>query len=399
MQKKYITHSIIEKKIKEIYSELIKNPSILGDNRFDILGGKSGEIIFKLSFHKYFKNEYDDLYNDISELISRMSGNGFVSGGISGLAGVLYSLMLVKEQYPDFEDINELFTQVEELVINAFYEFVSVKNYDYLHGSTGVVAIFINDEARYEKHIKYFVEKIYNEFCNKNDLEKFSKFNNANYSYEFKHGYSNSSFSHGISGLVIALAKAYNLGIEKDKIEKIFENLVEFYNKFEITEDNSTSVYTNYLPNANISTRMAWCVGDLGISIALWNIGQCLNNDKYKHRATRIFDKCSERKELKENLIFDSGFCHGMSGIAQMFNKIYALTNDEKYYTSTEFWITQTLSNDTFNDGFAGYKAWQADLGWQNEYSFLEGICGIGMVLIDFSNQDMNNSYLNRGFL
>lgn len=399
MQKKYITHLVIEEKIKEIYSELTQNQVILGDKRYDILGGKTGEIIFKLSYHKFFKSEYEILYDDISELIDRMSDNGHVSGGISGLAGVLYALLLVKEQYPEIDDIDELFNQVEGLVINAFYEFISVKNYDYLHGATGIASIFLNAENKYKKHIEYFVNSIYDEFYDKSSLVKFSKFNDSTFSYDFKYNYSNSSFSHGITGLIFVLTKTYNLGIERDKTKIIFKNLTELYKDFEIKEDNSISKYTNYLPNSSVSTRMAWCVGDLGISIALWSVGDCLNENEYKQKAISIFDKCYERRQLKENLIFDSGFCHGMSGIAQMFSKIYSMTKEEKYFNCSRFWIDETLNNDTFNKGYAGYKAWQADLEWQDEYSFLEGISGIGLVLIDFLNQDMNSSYLNRCFL
>ena len=42
-----------------------------------------------------------------------------------------------------------------------------------------------------------------------------------------------------------------------------------------------------------------------------------------------------------------------------------------------------------FEDGLAGYKAWQGENGWMNQHGILEGIAGIGLVLLShLSNEE-----------
>lgn len=49
------------------------------------------------------------------------------------------------------------------------------------------------------------------------------------------------------------------------------------------------------------------------------------------------------------------------------------------------YWIEQTLDMAKFTDGLAGYKTWQGGvLGYETRYGLLEGIAGIGLVLLSY---------------
>jgi hypothetical protein len=54
-----------------------------------------------------------------------------------------------------------------------------------------------------------------------------------------------------------------------------------------------------------------------------------------------------------------------------------------EFKDTTSYWIQQTLNFSCFEDGLAGYKTWEKD-GWKCSYSLLEGISGIGLVLLSY---------------
>ncbi len=81
----------------------------------------------------------------------------------------------------------------------------------------------------------------------------------------------------------------------------------------------------------------------------------------------------------------DACFCHGTSGIAHIFNRMWRETGMPECKDAAAYWIGQTLSLAKFEDGLAGYKTWQGtERGFQNEYGLLEGIAGIGLVLLSY---------------
>jgi lantibiotic modifying enzyme len=387
----------IDEKIKEIYTVIKCRQAINQDSRFDLLGGLSGEILFKIYFHKYYKSEYEDLFEDIESLIDKLSNTEYTNGGISGLAGVLYVLNTIKEIYPEFNDIDELIEQIDQLVLDAFNQLLLIKNYDALHGATGIIIVYLYNPDKYKVQIEEYINSVYDVFTDKTNLVKFSKFNDETLKYEFKSGYSNSSLSHGISGMLVTLSKVYKLNWHRQKVEGVCENLLSLLNSFKLI--NEDSCFTNILPNTNKTTRLAWCVGDIGIALAYWHIGSNLMNESYKLEAIQLLKKCATRSDLKNNLVYDAGFCHGTSGIAHIFNKFYFFTKDNTFSNISQYWLNQTIDKSIYKDGLAGFKAWQADLGWQNESGLLEGISGIGLVLLSFLTDETNELCWDRCFL
>lgn len=57
----------------------------------------------------------------------------------------------------------------------------------------------------------------------------------------------------------------------------------------------------------------------------------------------------------------------------------------EECKEAAEYWIEKTLEMARFEDGAAGYKTWHGnDNGFEKEYGLLEGISGIGLVLLSY---------------
>jgi len=93
----------------------------------------------------------------------------------------------------------------------------------------------------------------------------------------------------------------------------------------------------------------------------------------------------SQRRDLKDNYVMDACFCHGTSGIAHVFNRMWRETGMDECKHAAAYWIEQTLDMAKFTDGLAGYKTWQGGvLGYETRYGLLEGIAGIGLVLLSY---------------
>lgn len=192
--------------------------------------------------------------------------------------------------------------------------------------------------------------------------------------------------SHGISSIIAVLSKLYKKDIEKKKTKIMIEGAVNYLLQQKLPHHQYISIFPN-LALESMDTlypsRLAWCYGDLGISVAIWHASQALNNKEWEKEAVNILLHTAKRRDLKENGVVDAGLCHGAAGIAHIFNRMYGYTGIEELKETSDYWFDQTLKMARFEDGLAGFKAWQGeDKGWLNEAGLLEGIAGIGLALI-----------------
>ncbi|MCP4157109.1 MAG: hypothetical protein GY757_55875 [bacterium] len=138
-----------------------------------------------------------------------------------------------------------------------------------------------------------------------------------------------------------------------------------------------------------LESRLAWCYGDLGMGVALWQAGKIAGNKEWEEEAVEILLKTTERREPKQNAIVDAGLCHGAAGNAHIYNRMYINTGNEAFKEAALYWLDLTLKMAVYEDGFAGYKVWHTEEygGWQNENGFLEGIAGIGLAIFSFVSE------------
>jgi lantibiotic modifying enzyme len=81
--------------------------------------------------------------------------------------------------------------------------------------------------------------------------------------------------------------------------------------------------------------------------------------------------------------VVDPGLCHGASGLAHTFNRLFQSTGDGDCLGAARHWLSVAVQmrND---EGLAGYAAWGASgrARWDAERGLLEGIAGIGLALV-----------------
>ena len=260
-------------------------------------------------------------------------------------------------------------------------------DYDYLHKALGIGLYFLSKkENKSSINIEYLLIKL--ERNAERDLNglKWKSFNQQ----ENKEVY-NLSLSHGIASIITFISQIYKNSIAvNNRTNKLLCEAVSFLLACKSIVPNSYngSFFPSYVSaNDGINksgSRLAWCYGDLGIGIALWQASQVLLNKEWAKIAIDVLLQTTLRQDPNKEHVIDAGFCHGSSGIAHIYNRMYQYTGNNAFKEAAIYWINDTLSKATFSNGLAGYKAWHLPEhgGWVNESGLLEGIAGIGLVLL-----------------
>lgn len=194
----------------------------------------------------------------------------------------------------------------------------------------------------------------------------------------------NLSLSHGIASNINILTRFFEKNIAKMQSEDMVIKSVNYL--LSCQNENELSIFPNYTltgRSEDQKSRLAWCYGDLGIGITLWQTSQIISDKVLEHNSLEILLHSTERRDLKKNSVVDAGLCHGTAGIAHIFNRVYKNTGNKEFKESADFWFNETIKMAKFEDGFAGFKNWQNwNNTWKNEIGFLNGIAGIGLAMI-----------------
>jgi lantibiotic modifying enzyme len=198
--------------------------------------------------------------------------------------------------------------------------------------------------------------------------------------------------AHGIAGYSYFLKKAIHRNINKEKAQSLLKRC---YKIFELVEQDYR-IYGSYYPYTvtfnNLKgkielsphqSRLAWCYGDLGILYILFN-----NNYKKGKYLSMLLD-LTTRYDGNNTKITDQGFCHGSSGVAYMYWKLYLQTKNIRFLKAADFWIRQIILENKEKKILNDYKFLVGNFdqrGLQPYNHLLEGSIGLALVL---------NSYLH----
>jgi len=378
-------NSRIKKKIHQI-AKILSNDKFLNYN-VSLIGGNAGICLFHFYYSKKFQNEQSTeiAYKIIEDTFVKIN-NGFsfhtFAGGLAGIGWLIEFL----EQNDFLEtDTDEILAELDEYLYKLMIEDLKNHNFDYLHGASGI-ALYFTKRKQSKKISEYLNDYI--DILSKISIKEglsikwISEINSSK-----NEKFYNPSMSHGMASLISILSKIYSLGISKLKIKTLLAGAINYL----LSIEQNINIYYSYFPNSiNIKTgqkatsRLAWCYGDLGISIAIWNASQAVKNKEWETKALEILHYSTTRKDLDKNFVSDAGLCHGTAGIAHIFNRMYINTKDIKFKETANYWYTETLKMANHKKSLSGFKAWHTEKygGWQEEFGFIEGIAGIGLTLI-----------------
>lgn len=372
--------------MSEIAAVLLKD----GKNTAADLGLLEGQPGTALFFFYYARLTGDDTYSEyafdtMSSVFDEIN-NGFGYASFSsGLAGVGWTLEhLVRHGF--FEAAtDDLLTELDPMLYEKMISDIREKNYDYLHGALGGGLYFLerlpNADARL--HLEALIAELETvglpvggggvQWLSTRDFETGKRA-------------CNTSLAHGTASIIAFLSKVHNAGICTEKTAALLTGTVHHLLNQRLSGGDHLSCFPAWVEDGEepVSSRLAWCYGDLGIGIALWQAARALENSQWERTAVEVMRHSTGRRALKENTVLDAGLCHGTAGIAHIYNRMYHYTGEDIFKDSAAFWLRETLKMARFGQGNAGFRTKYADEfgGWVIKGGLLEGIAGIGLAFM-----------------
>src|SRR5690606_24700020 len=95
----------------------------------------------------------------------------------------------------------------------------------------------------------------------------------------------------------------------------------------------------------------------------------------------------TERKHPQDTIIKDPWFCHGTTGCALLYNKLYIQTGHTLFKDASQYWLRKTMEMGmNYLDGKIDYRYPTAlhEAGTQQPLALLEGLSGVGLMLHSF---------------
>ena len=379
----------IKQKLKQIAEIIYDNARIGHDKSAGVYTGNFGLLLFLFYYGRYSKQDrFTSLAEDFTDqLINRLGEEIDTHTFCSGLAGILYLLEYLKENQFVELDLSESQRILDNYLMRETNKDMQNLYYDFMHGALGSGLYFLRTKTNSE-----FLERIID------FLDQTAEKDTVNHIYKWKSplgiskeiGY-NIALSHGMTGIVVFLTRYLANNPKNKKVHELIEGSVNYILSQRIDFQTYGSYFPSYsidsLKSDRLMSRLAWCYGDLGIAISLWQAGKILNNQEWKAIALNVFNDSTLRHTFPETGVIDAGLCHGSAGIAMIYNRMYFETGLKIFSLATDYWMEQTIYYSRFEDGLAGYKSYEMD-GWINKDSLLEGIAGIGLMMISWLSKD-----------
>jgi hypothetical protein len=364
----------------------------LSQNKYDngLLSGKLGEAIFLYEYSIYNPQYYEYANQILDQVYESVYKGNIFHTYCNGLAGICIGIYYLQDR-KIIEPFDFVSKEIDCYLEEKLKECVVCNNYDFLHGAIGIGFYFIErinkGNIKLIGALKQVIDYIDKNAIIENDLIKWAKINAKTASYDI-------SLSHGISSIIIFLCqllsiKNINNYVNTTKIKRLINGAV----KYILSQKINVNKYRSYFPYTSVESsqeikgsRLAWCYGDLGISMILLEVAVILNNKIYSDIAINILNYSCIRRNLHKNFVFDSGLCHGTSGIALIFYKLFYKTNNFTYLNTAKYWIDRTLEYCNPSKGIDTFKIYYDAKHnvWQKNLSLLEGLSGIGLTLLSF---------------
>lgn len=385
---------ILEKKLVQIH-DILKS-KYQQEKHLGVLAGLSGISLFQFYYSKYLDIETNaDIGVDIITNCIEKINNGYdYPTFCNGIAGLGWACDHLEQE--GFIEINAdaLLPQIDDYLHQCMINDFNSGNYDFLHGGVGYAFYFLkrykstNSQELKDKYKSILIDFIglieaLSESSGDDKIKWVTVLN-------IKTGEKGSdlSLSHGMSSIIGILTKLHEIEKFRNKTEELLISAINYILSYKSTNKNTLSIFPSTIPENDgvkqYNSRLAWCYGDLGFGIRLWYAAKTLNNEALKATAISIFKHAAQRTKKEETKVFDASICHGSYGNAQLFNRIYKETGLEEFHDATNFWVQDGIDKAIHEDGYAGYKQYIGkDCEWQNETCVLDGIAGIGLVIID----------------
>lgn len=200
-------------------------------------------------------------------------------------------------------------------------------------------------------------------------------------------GWYDLGIAHGVPGVLTVLAGAVAAGVARDLAEPLVEGAWRWMMAHRLPDDCEGTFAYSIPRRSPEPARSAWCYGDPGVSAALYVAASRLGKAAWTEQALAIARRAAERPVARCGCV-DAGLCHGTSGLALIFNRLWQASGELKFAEAARGWVRETLAARRPGRGIAGFQAYDPRVGrdeatsWIDDGSFLTGAEGIALALL-----------------
>ncbi|STP29458.1 Nisin biosynthesis protein nisC [Enterococcus durans] len=209
----------------------------------------------------------------------------------------------------------------------------------------------------------------------------------------------NLGVSHGISGPLIVMSKAFNSNIKVSGLREAILSICELLiSALDIKHKNWPSMIDiRNLNNKNSvfeDSRDAWCYGRPGVAYSLLKASQTLKSKKILSIACETMEEAIG----SEIGLISPTFCHGYIGVAYIYKKFYENTKIDVFNLESKRLMNEAISFYDENLPF-GFSNWENNTNDQNQQEMkmintigiLDGVSGILLPILSMLGNRKTN--------
>jgi hypothetical protein len=199
-------------------------------------------------------------------------------------------------------------------------------------------------------------------------------------------GYYNLGVAHGVPGILHLLSEICAAGVERARAARLLEGGMDWLLANQRPPGSISRFSAWIAPGQSHDSRLAWCYGDLGILAILLQVARGADRPDWLTFGLELLNHCLKWPP-EETGIKDSALCHGATGVAHIFNRIYHLTGDPDCREAALTWLQRALAMRRPDEGVGGFLTYvKPEPGnqtiWEPNPAFLDGSIGIALALL-----------------
>lgn len=188
--------------------------------------------------------------------------------------------------------------------------------------------------------------------------------------------------AHGVSGVIPVLSQISRLGIAVRVADGLASGATEWVLAQQRRGYPDRFTRTTAV-GAHHGRYYGWCWGDLGIAAALMSAATARGHTALIGDITDVAVNAALNPPERAR---DACVCHGASGNAHLFNRLYQCTASAELRTAAESWYAQVADHRQVGIGIGGFAVRHKNANGvpelQADASFSTGSSGIGLALL-----------------
>ncbi len=366
-------------------------------------GGLAGLALYLAYYARHSGEEQylDKAMELLQNSFARMNDEEVDYTLCNGVAGTAWTLAHLSRHEFFEAEVDEMLEDLDDSLLQLALAEIKARKYDLLHGGLGVGVYFLErlPNADAKAALKHIAKALIKVRVADGDLLSWED----TFSLQKGEGVFNLGLAHGTPSIIGFLSLCLEAGIDHPELPTVVEESVCWLLRQE-SPASAVACYAHAMNKGKADSsesRLAWCYGDLGVARTIWIAARACRKEDWKNRAIRVALKAARRDPAFSG-VKEAGFCHGAAGIAYIFQRFFRDTQIAEFKKAADYWYGETRRFYRPDESASGFRflmpADSEELDWQEDYTLLNGLAGLGMTFLAEKNEELLLDW-DRGFL